>query len=106
MYPADASAYARYEHLRPPGRDPLQMLAQVRADWRRRAGTRADLWVFGYASLIWRPDFEYSERHPTRVHGWHRALAMWSRVNRGTPEQPGLVFALLPGGSCRGVAYL
>ena len=30
---------------------------------------------------------------------------MWSRVNRGTPEQPGLVFALLPGGSCQGMVY-
>ncbi len=105
MRPADTSTYAHYEHLRPPGRDPLQMLAHARADWRRRAGAQADLWVFGYASLIWRPDFEYSERHTTRVHGWHRALAMWSRVNRGTPEQPGLVFALLPGGSCRGVIF-
>jgi cation transport protein ChaC len=101
----DSKVYAAYEHLRPPGRDPLQMLARARADWQRRAGPRADLWVFGYASLIWRPDFDYSERHATRVHGWHRALAMWSRVNRGTPEQPGLVFALLPGGSCQGMAY-
>ena len=24
---------------------------------------------------------------------------------RGTPQQPGLVFALLPGGACRGVVY-
>jgi cation transport protein ChaC len=29
-----------------------------------------------YASLIWRPDFESTERHATRVHGWHRALKM------------------------------
>ena len=64
-----------------------------------------DLWVFGYSSLIWRPEFEASESHLTRVHGWHRALKMWSRINRGTPECPGLVFALLRGGSCQGVVY-
>lgn len=64
-----------------------------------------DLWVFGYASLIWRPEFAALEAHRTRVHGWHRALQMWSRVNRGSPECPGLVFALLHGGSCQGIAY-
>ncbi|CAM5783390.1 gamma-glutamylcyclotransferase [Ottowia pentelensis] len=101
----DSDAYAAYEHLRPPGRDPQHMREVTRDQWRRQAGARGPLWVFGYASLIWRPDFDPAERHPTRVHGWHRALAMWSRVNRGTPEQPGLVFALLPGGSCQGVVY-
>jgi cation transport protein ChaC len=30
---------------------------------------------------------------------------MHSRVNRGTPEQPGLVFALVSGGMCRGMVY-
>ena len=104
MQPTDA-AYAPYEHLRPPGRDPQRMLAQARAEWHRRAGPQRDLWVFGYASLIWRTDFDFTERHASRIHGWHRALAMWSRVNRGTPEQPGLVFALLPGGSCQGMVY-
>ena len=64
-----------------------------------------DLWVFGYASLIWRPEFDATEAHLSRVHGWHRALKMWSRVNRGSPQCPGLVFALLRGGSCQGVAY-
>lgn len=64
-----------------------------------------DLWVFGYASLLWRPEFEAQEQHISRVWGWHRALKMWSRLNRGCPECPGLVFALLPGGSCQGVAY-
>lgn len=64
-----------------------------------------DLWVFGYASLLWRPEFEALEQHVCRVWGWHRALQMWSRLNRGTPECPGLVFALLRGGSCRGVVY-
>ena len=64
-----------------------------------------DLWVFGYASLIWRPEFEVTERHLTRVLGWHRALKMWSHVNRGSPECPGLVFALLSGGSCQGMVF-
>jgi cation transport protein ChaC len=68
-------------------------------------GGRDDLWIFGYASLIWRPDFDFSEQRRARVHGWHRALKMWSRINRGTPECPGLVFALLSGGSCHGVVY-
>ena len=81
-----------------PVRDPAPMLARVRQEW----GGQSDLWVFAYASLIWRPDFAVAEQRLARVHGWHRALQMWSRVNRGTPAYPGLVFALLSGGSCQG----
>lgn len=87
--------------LPPPLRDPAPMLEQALAEW----GGQHDLWVFGYGSLIWRPDFDYAERRPARVLGWHRALKMWSRVNRGTPECPGLVFGLLSGGSCQGVVF-
>lgn len=61
------------------------------------------VWIFGYASLIWRPEFHAEETRRARVVGWHRALRMRSRVNRGTPERPGLVFALFGGGSCVGV---
>jgi glutathione-specific gamma-glutamylcyclotransferase len=71
----------------------------------RQWGEKTDLWIFGYASLIWRPEFDYSERRLARVHGWHRALQMTSRVNRGTPDNPGLVFAMLTGGSCLGVVF-
>jgi glutathione-specific gamma-glutamylcyclotransferase len=83
-------------------RDPMVMLANVRQEWQRQRG---DLWVFGYASLIWRPEFDFNERRSARVFGWHRALEMWSRINRGTPECPGLVFAMLRGGSCQGVVF-
>ena len=82
-------------------RDPQPMLGDAMQAW----GGTQDLWVFGYASLIWRPEFDADEARPAAVHGWHRALEMRSRVNRGTPECPGLVFALVPGGSCRGMAY-
>jgi len=84
-----------------PGRNPAQMLQRTRAQW----GGRGDLWIFGYASLIWRQEFEAAEHRGALVHGWHRALRMRSRVNRGTVERPGLVFALLPGGSCHGMAF-
>ena len=85
----------------PPLRDPQALLARARREW----GGRSDLWIFGYASLLWRPEFEFKEHRPAQVHGWHRALHMASRVNRGTPERPGLVFALLPGGCCHGAVY-
>ncbi|WP_256987963.1 gamma-glutamylcyclotransferase [Bordetella genomosp. 9] len=64
-----------------------------------------DVWIFGYGSLIWRPEFEYVERRLATLRGYHRALCLWSRINRGTPESPGLVFGLDRGGSCRGVVY-
>ena len=79
-------------------RDPQPMLERTLAQW----GGKNDLWVFAYASLIWRPDFDVAEQRLAKVHGWHRALKMWSRINRGTVECPGLVFALLSGGSCHG----
>jgi len=80
---------------------PQAALAQLRAQWQGHA----TWWIFGYASLIWRPEFDAAEHRPALVHGWHRALRMRSRVNRGTPQQPGLVCALLPGGAVRGMVY-
>jgi cation transport protein ChaC len=65
----------------------------------------APLWVFAYGSLIWKPDFSFDERLPARVHGYHRRLCLWSVINRGTPQCPGLVAGLDRGGSCAGVAY-
>lgn len=62
-------------------------------------------WVFGYGSLMWRPDFDYVERHAAWIEGYHRALCVYSHVHRGTPERPGLVMGLDLGGSCRGVAF-
>jgi len=84
-----------------PLRDPRPMLESALAEW----GGTDDLWIFGYGSLIWRPDFAFAEQRQARVHGWHRALKMWSRINRGTPERPGLVFGLLTGGCCRGMVF-
>lgn len=71
------------------------------AQWNQRS----PLWVFAYGSLIWRPELSFDRRLPARVHGYHRRLCLWSKVNRGTPDCPGLVAGLDRGGSCAGVVY-
>jgi cation transport protein ChaC len=66
---------------------------------------RGDLWVFGYGSLMWSPGFRYREKSIGLLHGYRRTLCILSHRYRGTPERPGLVLGLEPGGSCRGMVY-
>src|SRR6202140_3466934 len=67
--------------------------------------TKADLWVFGYGSLMWRPGFDFIEQVPARLIGEHRALCGYSFDHRGSPEKPDLVLGLDRGGACRGLAF-
>jgi cation transport protein ChaC len=76
-------------------------MMQALSDW---AG-ETDLWVYAYGSLIWNPEFNFEEQRLSTLRGHHRALCLWSRVNRGTPQTPGLVFGLDRGGSCRGMSF-
>lgn len=62
-------------------------------------------WVFGYGSLIWRPGFSFARSEQALLNGAHRRLCIYSYRHRGTPERPGLVFGLVRGGSCRGMAF-
>jgi glutathione-specific gamma-glutamylcyclotransferase len=66
---------------------------------------KGDLWIFGYGSLMWSPDFSYKEKALGRVHGYHRALCILSTRYRGTQRKPGLVMGLCRGGSCWGMAF-
>ncbi|MDX1610546.1 MAG: gamma-glutamylcyclotransferase, partial [Halofilum sp. (in: g-proteobacteria)] len=63
------------------------------------------LWVFAYGSLLWRPGFPYRTRRRARLHGYHRALRVWSVHHRGTDHRPGLVLGLDRGGCCVGTAF-
>ncbi|KRA44978.1 gamma-glutamylcyclotransferase [Devosia sp. Root635] len=62
-------------------------------------------WVFGYGSLIWNPGFVHVSAQQGLLRGAHRSLSIVSHHHRGTVEQPGLVFGLTRGGSCRGMVF-
>ncbi|MGL4325803.1 MAG: gamma-glutamylcyclotransferase [Beijerinckiaceae bacterium] len=64
-----------------------------------------EFWVFGYGSLMWRPDFPFAERCGALLYGSHRSLCVRSHIHRGTPERPGLVMGLDRGGACHGMAF-
>ena len=61
--------------------------------------------MFGYGSLMWRPEFCHVERQAATLHGRHRAFCIYSVHHRGTHEHPGLVLGLAAGGAVRGTAY-
>ena len=64
------------------------------------------MWVFGYGSLVWNPEFPVAERVVAHLSGYARSFCMSSIHHRGTPDAPGLVLALdeRPGHVCTGVA--
>ncbi|MEM9708209.1 MAG: gamma-glutamylcyclotransferase [Pseudomonadota bacterium] len=67
----------------------------------------APLWVFGYGSLIWNPEFPFVRKEIARLDGYRRAFCMASIHHRGSEDAPGLVLALdaQAGASCEGVAF-
>lgn len=67
---------------------------------------RNGMWVFGYGSLVWQPEFEFQERQIARLQGYARSFCMRSIHHRGSVERPGLVLALDRADSyCDGVAF-
>jgi len=66
-----------------------------------------DVWIFGYGSLIWKPEFQFCEAVQAVLDGFTRQFCMYSINLRGTREDPGLVLALRrqSGKICRGIAF-
>lgn len=54
------------------------------------------LWVFGYGSLIWRPDMPYVCAYWATAHHWARRFWQGSHDHRGTVQAPGRVLTLVP----------
>ncbi|MDX1489293.1 MAG: gamma-glutamylcyclotransferase [Acidiferrobacterales bacterium] len=64
------------------------------------------VWVFGYGSLMWNPEFTHVDRRMGTVRGYRRRFCVLSARARGTPEKPGLGLGLQrEDGECRGLVY-
>lgn len=83
---------------------PAELAGSLDAALARWDGQRP-LWVFGYGSLIWKPELEFDLRVPARVFGYHRRLCLRSIRYRGSFDCPGIVAGLDRGGCCAGLAY-
>ncbi|MFT7028488.1 MAG: cation transport protein ChaC [Paracoccaceae bacterium] len=96
-----------------------EMAAIGREDWRLshadREATRrealqgregADLWIFGYGSLIWDPAVHFDEVRRATATGFRRRFCIHLEGGRGSPERPGLMASLdrAEGHICDGVA--
>ncbi|TAL95665.1 MAG: gamma-glutamylcyclotransferase [Rhodanobacter sp.] len=75
---------------------------------RNRHAGQAQVWLFGYGSLIYKVDFPYIERRPACIRHWVRRFWQGSHDHRGTPQAPGRVVTLVPqpDAVCIGMAYL
>ena len=89
--------------------EPISEIARTQSlrETLARSPGRDSIRVFGYASLMWNPCFEFVSAEKGRLHGYHRGCSIWSVFARGTPEKPGLGFALEEKGDahCEGIVF-
>ncbi len=84
------------------------MNKDARATPVRATSAGAPAWIFGYGSLIWRPDFPFIAQRPALLRGWRRRFWQASPDHRGVPDAPGRVVTLVEeaGAHCWGMAFL
>ena len=55
-----------------------------------------ELWIFGYGSLVWRPNFEYNLKLVGSIKGFKRRFWQGNTFHRGTKSQVARVATLIP----------
>ncbi|XP_069014597.1 glutathione-specific gamma-glutamylcyclotransferase 1 [Embiotoca jacksoni] len=56
---------------------------------------KSSLWIFGYGSLVWKPDFKYKRSEVGRIQGYKRRFWHGDNFHRGNDELPGRVVTLI-----------
>ena len=66
-----------------------------------------EVWIFGYGSLIWNPQLNYSEKETVTIEGFERDFCIRSVIGYGIEEQPGLMLGIQEKSlsCCTGIAY-
>ena len=65
------------------------------------------LWIFGYGSLIWNPQLNYTNQQAITIKGLQRHFCIRSVIGYGTSECPGVMLAVEEKNqtTCTGIAY-
>jgi cation transport protein ChaC len=77
--------------------------ASLEATLAQRPGI-GPVWVFAYGSLMWNPLIHFDARTPATLYDWHRSFCIRLVAGRASPDTPGRMLALEPGGSAAGIA--